>query len=130
MAVEKEINDLLASRGAEPPAMVEVALNDSRFRSVPRIRSTLVVKRKSIGIYKGRLCARGDSAPLTHTPFTSSPTVHRCRTKLVIAVAAMGNFEIRSVDVSQAFLQSDNLAETDRCIVIPCHGHNALERRT
>ena len=119
MAVEKEINDLLASRGAEPPAMVEVALNDSRFRSVPRIRSTLVVKRKSIGIYKGRLCARGDSVPLTHTPFTSSPTVHRCGTKLVLTVAAMGNFEIHSVDVSQAFLQSDNLAESDRCIVIP-----------
>ena len=119
IAVGKEINDLLAPHGAEPPAMVEVALNDSRFRNVPRIRSTLVAKRKSIGIYKGRLCARGDSVPLTHTPLTSSPTVHRCGTKLVLTIAAMRSFEIHSVGASQAFLQSDNLAESDRRIVIP-----------
>ena len=99
--------------------MVEIALNDPRFRHVPRIRSTLVVKRKNIGIYKGRLCARGDSVPLTHTPSTSSPTVHRCGAKLVLTIAALRSFEIHSVDASQAFLQSDNLAESDRCIAIP-----------
>lgn len=80
-AAWKEINDLIAPHGAEPPAMVEVALNDSRFRPVPKIRSTLCVKRKSIGIYNCRLCARGDSVPLNRTPFTSSPTAHRCGAK-------------------------------------------------
>ena len=119
IAVEKEINDLLAPHGVEPPAMVEVHLRDSRFKNIPRIRATLVAKRKSVGIYKGRLCARGDSVPLTHTPFTSSPTVSRCGSKLVVMIAAMLNFDIHSVDVSQAFLQSDNLAESDRCIIIP-----------
>ena len=105
--------------GAEPPAMVVVSLNDSRFKNIPKIYSTLVVKRKSVGVYKGRLCARGDSIPLTHTSFTSSPTVHRCGVKIMCMIAVLFSFQMRSLDVSQAFLQSDNLAESDRCIVIP-----------
>ena len=46
VAAEKEINDLLAPHGAETPEMVEVRLRDSRFPTIPKIRSTLVAKRK------------------------------------------------------------------------------------
>ena len=88
--------------------MVEVALNDSRFRPIPKVRPTLAAERKSVGIYKGRLCSRGDSVPLTRTPFTSIPTTKRRGTQLVIIVAAFWNFGIRSAGVSQAFLKSDN----------------------
>ena len=118
-AAGEEINDLLSPHRAGPPAMVEASLNESRFRSVPRIRSTIAVKRKSIGIYKGRLCARCESVPLTHAPFTAIPTAQRCGTKLVLTVAALGGFGIRSVDASQAFPRSDNVAESDRLIVLP-----------
>ena len=51
-AVEKGINDLLAPHGAEPPAMVEVNLRDSRYSSVPEIRSTLVAKSKASAFTK------------------------------------------------------------------------------
>ena len=53
----------MAPRGAESPAMAEVSLLDARFSTIPKIRATLVAKRQSVGIYKGRLCARGDSSP-------------------------------------------------------------------
>ena len=56
---------------------------------------------------------------MTHAPFTSSPTVSRYGSKLVVMIAVLAGFEIRSIDVSQAFLQSDNLAAADRRIVIP-----------
>ena len=70
-------------------------------------------------MYKGGLCARGDSAPLTHAPFTSSPTVSRRGAKLAAAIATLGGFEINSIDVSQSFSQSGNLAEPKRCIILP-----------
>lgn len=63
--------------------------------------------------------ARGDSIPLTRTPFKSSPTVSRYGSKLAVTVAVCAGFEIRPLDASQAFLQSDNSGESDRCVVIP-----------
>ena len=37
----------------------------------------------------------------------------------VCMLAVLFSFEVRSLDVSQAFLQSDNLSESDRRIAIP-----------
>ena len=45
-AIGREITDLLMAKPHEPPEMVEVDLGDSRFGSVPRAHSTLVIKRK------------------------------------------------------------------------------------
>ena len=45
-AIHREITDLLQAKPNEPPAMVEVYLLDSRFNGVPRVHSTLVIKRK------------------------------------------------------------------------------------
>ena len=72
----------------------------------------MVVKRKSVGLYKGRLCARGDSIPLNHTSPKSSPTSHRCSVKLVFAIAAIFGFNIHAVDVSPSF--SDRPFESSR----------------
>ena len=57
-AIEREITDLLLAKPNEPLAMIVVHLGDSRYASVPRVQSSLVVKRKGIDSYKGRLCAR------------------------------------------------------------------------
>ena len=118
-AIEKEINDLIHAKPGEPPAMIEVALSDPRFRNVPRAQSTLVVKRKSANQYKGRLCVRGDTIPLNTTAFISSPTVHGCGIKVVCAIAAQMKWKIHSIDISQAFLQSANLNRKDRVIALP-----------
>ena len=108
-AIEKEVNDLLTAKPNEPPAMIQVSLSDSRFKAVPRVQSTLVVKRKGVNQYKGRLCVRGDTVPLNTTAFISSPTVHRSGVKVVCALAAQMKWTIHAIDISQAFLQSSNL---------------------
>ena len=77
-AVEREITELSQGKSNEPPEMASVALNDSLFRKSPRVHSTLVVKRKGVDSYKGRLCVRGDTSPLQTKSFVSSPTAHRC----------------------------------------------------
>ena len=99
--------------------MVEVSLDDPRFTQVPRVHSTLVIKRKGVNLYKGRLCVRGDTAPLQTTGFVSSPTAHRCCVKVICAIASQMNWAIRAIDISQAFLQSPNLNPKDRAIAIP-----------
>ena len=61
MAAGKEVTDLLKVEKGTPPDMVEIRMVDVRYRHFPRIPSTLVVKRKSVDLYKGRFCTRGIS---------------------------------------------------------------------
>ena len=119
LAIEKEISDLLKSTPGHPPALIEIALDDPRYRHLARVPSTLVAKRKSIDLYKGRLCTRGDVVPLTVTSFMSSPTAHRCGMKLLCTMATRLQWHVRALDISQAFPQSENLREEDRLVVLP-----------
>ena len=118
-ANEREITDLLKAKTNEPPAMIEVALSDSRFRTVPRARSDLVIKRNGIDSYKGRLCVRWGTAPLETTAFVSPPTAHRCSVELICATSSQLQWAPRAIDISQEFLQSSNLHPDDRVIAIP-----------
>ena len=118
-AIETEITDLLATKPGTTPAMLEISLNDSRFRHLPRVQSTMIVKRKAVNHYKGSLCVRGDMIPLLDVGFISSPTVHRCGVKLLLSIATQCQWKIHSVDVSQAFLQSESLSESQRLVVVP-----------
>lgn len=63
-AIEVEIADLLASRPNQTPAMLEIDLDDSRFRHLHRAQSTMIVKRKAANRYKGGLRVRCDMIPL------------------------------------------------------------------
>ena len=118
-AIEKEITDLLTAHGNAPPAMLEVDITLPQYRSITRVHSTLVVKRKSIGIYKGRLCIRGDTVPITQTAFVSSPTANRCGVKLICIIASQSLWKIHALDISQAFLQAGNLHPSERVILLP-----------
>ena len=119
VAIEREITDFLHAKPNEPPAMIDVALNDSRYLAVSRQHPAIVITRKGIGSYKGRLCARWDTVPLQTTAFALSPTAHRCDVKLICSISSQLEWAIRAVDISQAFLQSSNLNPEDRVIVIP-----------
>ena len=77
------------------------------------------MKRKSVDLYKGRLCTRGDVVPLTVTSFMSSPTAHRCGIKVLCTIATRLHWHVRALDISQAFPQSENLREEDRLVVLP-----------
>ena len=52
-AIETEITDLLATKTGVAPAMMGINLNDPRFRHLPRVQSTMIVKRKAVNRYKG-----------------------------------------------------------------------------
>ena len=114
-----EINDTMAPRLVEPPATLEVELDDLRLRPVPRCRSTPVARRNGVGIYKGVLCERGDSSPLSRAPFTPIPSVRRFVARLVAMAGALRGPGIHPADATHAALQSYNLAKSGRFIVIP-----------
>ena len=118
-AIVKEITDLLTPHGNAPPAMIEVDITLPQYRSITRVHSTLVVKRKSVGIYKGRLCIRGDTVPITQTAFVSSPTANRCGVKLICIISSQTKWVVHALDISQAFLQAGNLHPKERIILIP-----------
>ena len=99
--------------------MIEIRLDDPRYAKLPRVPSTLVIKRKTVDLYKGRLCTRGDVVPLSVTGFVSSPTVHRSSIKLICSLAVALKWNVRALDISQAFLQSENLRPESRMVVIP-----------
>ena len=119
LAIGKEITDLLTPHGKIPPAILEIDLSDSRYCHLPRVFSTIIVKRKSIDLYKGRICTRGDLVPLANVAFVSSPTANRCCVRIVITIAPIMAWGIKALDISQAFLQADNLNERDRIVIIP-----------
>ena len=118
-AIIKEIDDLLTPHGQDPTAMLQISLSDPKYRGIARVRSTLVVKRKSVGVYKGRLCVRGDTVPIAQTAFASSPTANRCGVKIICLMASQSQWDVRALDISQAFLQAGNLNNHDRMIVLP-----------
>lgn len=119
LATEKEIDDLLKKDHQSPPAMIQISLNGPKYRHLPRIPSKLVVKRKNSTLYKGRLCARGDVAPLTVTGFMRSLTAHRSSVRLVRTIETAPKWDIRAVGNSQACLQSENPRAQDRIIIAP-----------
>ena len=108
-AIEKEIADLLAPRGKIHPAMIAIYLRDSRYLHLPKAFPTIIAKRKSIDLYKGRLCARGDLVPLANVAFVSSPAANRSCVRIVITLAVNLALEIKASDISQAFLHAENL---------------------
>ena len=118
VAVGKETQYLSTPHGSDPPSMVVSELPDSSFKSIYRIQPTLVVNRKSVGIYKGRLSARGDPIPMTNTSSASSLTAHRGAVKLVASMVATFGFNIHDVDVSLSFLHSDPLRPQDRGLIL------------
>ena len=88
--------------------MVEIALKVPRYTHLVKSQPNWAVKSKSIGVYKGRICARGDTALPTHMEFVANPTANRCGAILVLAISPQAGCEIRAVDISHASAQSGN----------------------
>ena len=60
LAIEKDITDLLKHHCIIHPSMIASDLYDPKYKHLPKAFPTIIVKRKSIDLYKGRLRARGD----------------------------------------------------------------------
>ena len=117
-SIVKELKDLttVAKDGIAP---LTIALKtDDDVRRMPWLRSTLVVRKKSSGIRKARLCLRGDLMDMQTENFSSSPTAHRASMKLLISISRILRMEVFMLDVSMAFLQSHPLLESEKCAVL------------
>ena len=87
-AVIQEIDDRLNPHGVEPPAMIVVDINGAIYRPIARAHAKLVIRPESVGIYKGRLCVRSDTSPITQAAFSSTPTSNRCGIRLICRIAS------------------------------------------
>ena len=130
VAIEKEITDLLAPPGKIHPSMIEIDLRDQRYVRLPKAFSKITAKIKSVDLYKGRLCTRGDLAPLTNVAFVSSSTSNRCCVRMVITLAVNLACDIKALDISQASPQAENLNERDRIAIIPPSDDSTAVERT
>ena len=99
--------------------MAHVDLYGPRDLNPPRAFATLIVKRKSIGVYNAMLCARCDIAPLADVARISSPTDHRVCVLLKHTMDTIFRWKVKKLDISQAFLQPTNLNDRDRLVITP-----------
>ena len=86
------------------------------YRSIARARSTLVIKRQIVGIYNGRLFARGDIVQIAQAAFVSNPTSNRCGGKLIPPLSSQTRWSVRALHASQVSLQDGTLRPTDRVV--------------
>ena len=117
-ALQKEISDLLRRDTNGQSALVEVDLKDPALVKLPKVFTTIVVKRKATGIFKARLVLRGDMAPTATQQFMSAPTAARSMVRIVLSLASNLRLTLGTVDASQAFLQSDVVHPSERMVAI------------
>ena len=120
-AICDEMNMLLQPDANHIPGLLVVDYSREEYKRIPRIHSTMVIKRKSTHKFKARLCARGDmlmaDAPLMY----SSPTVHRVSPRMILAIAVTLSLSIGIVDITSAFIQSNLVEKSKRIIILPPH---------
>ena len=117
-ALRKEIDGLVKPDAAGNPGLLEVDLSDERYKTIPRVFTTIVMKIKACGLFKARLVLRGDMVPLASQHFLSAPTASRAMVKIILSLAANLGFTLGTVDVSMAFIQSDVVHPDERLIAI------------
>ena len=78
----------------------------------------IVLKKKNTNEFKARLALRGDTISESETAFSSAPTTGRGSVSMLITMATIFGWQLASIDVSQAFLQADDLQQEDKFYVI------------
>ena len=106
-AIVLEMNTVTAKDARGIPNLLAVNLKDDRYKSLPRVFCTVVVKKKTPLVYKARLCARGDMLDNFTTEDVSAPTTARASPRLLISLALLWGLRLGLLDVSSAFTQSD-----------------------
>ena len=72
-AIREEFSGLLRKSTGGLPALQIVGYSSYRFRSIPRLRTTLLVKLRAGSKMKARLVPRGAQEPILQPNFASSP---------------------------------------------------------
>ena len=115
-AIILEMNGLLQKDSSGRSALEVVDRFDEKYRNWTIIRSTLVVRWKGPLRAKARLCIRGDLMPIRDQ--VSAPTPFRSSMKIFVAMCSACNFELVSMDISQAFIQAAELNIKDQILVL------------
>ena len=119
-AIRSEVFGLLRSQNNVTPSLEIARCYEGRYKAMDKIRMTLLVKLKAGHKYKARLCLRGDLESLMKVSFSSAPTVSREMLKILMSILANSpGFTCASLDISQAFIQADEVADSDQVIGIP-----------
>ena len=132
-AIRKEIFGLIknahTTSGITGPALSIIDLKGGKYAKMHRYKTTLVVRHKSTGAMKARLCLRGDTIEISKSSFTSAPTSDRVFARLLVSCASQLGFQVGSCDVTQAFLQSEWLLGHERYIALapPCISLNSTQ---
>ena len=74
----------------------------------------IVMKRKSTMEFKARLVLRGDTLSEQDMAFASAPTACRGSMATLITMNMIFGLSLHMVDISQAFLQADELVDRDK----------------
>ena len=81
---------------------------------------TLLVQLEAGRRYKARLCLRGDLESLMKVSFASVPTVSREMLMIMMSILVNSHgFKCASLDISQAFIQADEVAVSDQIVGTP-----------
>ena len=78
----------------------------------------IVLKKKSTNEFKARLVVRGDTMSEAETAFSSAPTTGRGSVAMLLVLETFSKRNIATIDVTQAFLQFDDLKKDDKLFVI------------
>ena len=113
------MNNLLKTDRQNIPGLLVIDYSKPEYKHIPRIHSTMIVKRKTTLQYKARLCARGDMLANDTPLLYSSPTVSRVSPRMILSIAVTFSFTIGMVDITSAFIQSHLIEKEKRLIIIP-----------
>ena len=96
-------------------------MSGERFTKLPNVRTTMVTKLKTNGVFKSRICLRGGTMPMIHQQLASAPTVRKEYLRLFCsAFVNISSMIWLQVDISKAFVQSDYLHPKDKVVdVLP-----------
>ena len=118
-SIREEIRGILAIDSAGIPLGKLVWLNDEDVSKLPKVRTTLEVKLKANGVFKSRICLRGDTMSVIHQQFVSSPTARKEYLRLFCSIFVnIASMIWLQVDISKAFLQSDYLHPRDKVVAL------------
>ena len=114
-AIKKEILGLLKIHNGKA-ALELTTERDERWTYNKRVYSMIVMKRKSTLEFKARLVLRGDTVSEQDMAFTSAPTACLGSVATLITLNVIFGLSLHMVDISQAFLQADELVDGDKMI--------------
>jgi Reverse transcriptase (RNA-dependent DNA polymerase) len=116
-AIRKEIEGLLANETIMRVPRASVPPGATTFRS--RFVKSFIHTETHNPVQKARIVVQSAFDPQKRFLITHAPTVHRLSPRLLCAIAASKGFKVWTLDVTQAFLQSDEPLMRDVYVVPP-----------